>query len=268
MRAGLNKLLIAALVLVSSLISFSAISLADDPPGMWHSASEIGPGTFKDGNYAFGLSNINFGRGTNLTGNASMDFSTMGSTYVPPTSGPGYTNYYGHNLKFPDVSYGLSLTSNSSALYVRSYGGTSASFYTYAPRTTTTAASYFYIQGYGPGNDYSAIKAFGRLFIRGDIIPDDNHSPKRYELGSPTNLWNATHTRWLCLNGDCKNAWPTGGGTPGGVPNLNQVTSSCATEYGGECGYAENEITTGGLKLKTGAVIRSVDGNVIIKLGS
>jgi hypothetical protein len=253
MRAGLNKLLIAALVLVSSLISFSAISLADDPLGMWHSASEIGPGTFKDGNYAFGLSNINFGWGTNLTGNASIKSNVF--TVVPGQySNPDTT--YAHELRFPgppSLSYGLSLASNGTALLVNSTGGAIAAEF------KSQSASTIYVRNENYKNGGIAIYSLGSISIQGDIKTPAN---KKYDLGEYTRRWNATYTEWLCLGTPpiCKNVWPTGGGPGGTTPNLQEVTDIEAV--------TTHDITTGGLTLMTGKVIHSQDGNVIIRLGT
>lgn len=248
MRAGTGRILIAALVLASSLGLFASISVAGDPPGMWHPADEIGPGTFKDGNYAFGLSNINFGPGTNLTGNATLNFTVL--TAVPGTGqDAGKTFFYSHELAFPALDYGLYLRSNGTALYVNTTGGIAAKI------ESSITPLYVYNRNYRNGG--VAIMSYGDISMVGDIKPATNNI---YNLGFGVRRWNSTYTQWLCLGTPpvCKNTW-TGGGS-GTAPSLQDVTDVEAV--------TTHDITTGGLTLMTGKVIHSQDGNVIIRLGN
>ena len=65
-----------------------------------------------------------------------------------------------------------------------------------------------------------------------NLFPDANDT---YDLGSttPAYEWNSLYSRQVCISGDCKTAWPVGGGSgsPGGSAGSIQINQ--AGNFGG-----------------------------------
>jgi len=130
---------------------------------------------------------------TNATGIYAGIYNNSSSTI---------TNGYGIYIDSADNwgtftnNYGLYIAEQSDVGSSNSYNLYSAGY---------EAKNYFEGNvGIGTTNPSSFILELG-----GNIGPDSNNTRT---LGSDTRRWASIHTTQLCLSGDCKTAWPSGGG--------------------------------------------------------
>jgi hypothetical protein len=169
MRSIPTKIFILIAVLIPSLLVMAILTNAQG--GMWHSASEIGPGTFQPGVYNF-IDSTGVSSGLNIN-----DLS--------------HSNNYNQIFKFPKSdteSVGLYLESDAIPLWVYSKGNMAARFVS---------------------NDI-AISTWGNLLVSGNILSNGGPITAGH-IGSLQNPWLSVYTNELCLDSACRTTWPSGG---------------------------------------------------------
>lgn len=164
---------------------------------------------------------------TATTPASQLDFSVAGSTYLSlldtgnfgvGTTGPGSRLDVAGYIKAPAATFSATYAGGT-ALKLNAGPSATADIMQWLSSTGTVLGVINSAGNLGIGTSTAANFA---LEVSGSIGPEANNTRV---LGSDTKRWSSVHSTQLCLSGDCKTAWPTGGGSNEWRYNLGTLSS-------------------------------------------